>query len=75
MRVHGRGLGRYLHTQDTERLIDDVLLAALEKEGVPGAVSFDDPDTVIAIDSVDNRAGMALWTRDDLKRHPLLRPD
>ena len=75
VRVHGRGLGRYLHTQDAERLIDDALLAALEKEGVPGAVSFDDPDAVIAIDSVDNRAGMALWTRDDLKRHPLLRPD
>jgi len=34
-----------------------------------------DPDAVIAIDSVDHRAGMALWTRDDLKCHPLLRPD
>ena len=72
VRVHGRGLGRYLHTQDAERIID--LLTALEKEGVPGAVSFVDPDAVIAIDSVDHRAGMALWTRDDLKRHPLLRP-
>jgi hypothetical protein len=56
-------------------LIDDALLAALEKNGVPGSVSFDDPDAVLAIDSVDNRAGMALWTRDELKRHPLLRPD
>ena len=75
VRVHGRGLRRYLHTQDAERIIDDTLLAALEKEGVPGAVSFVEPDAVIAIDSVDDRAGMALWTRDDLKRHPLLRPD
>ena len=71
VRVHGRGFGRYLHTQDAERIIDDMLLTALEKEGV----SFVDPDAVIAIDSVDHRAGMALWTRDDLKRHPLLRPD
>jgi tRNA(Ser,Leu) C12 N-acetylase TAN1 len=75
VRVHGRGLGRYLHAQDAERLIDDALLAALEKEGVSGAVSFDDPDAVIAVDSVDGRAGLAFWTRDDLKRHPLLRPD
>ena len=75
MRVHGRAFGRYLHTQDAERIIDDMLLTALEKEGVPGAVSFVDPDAVIAIDSVDHRAGIALCTRDDLKCHPLLRPD
>ena len=75
VRVHGRGLGRYLHTQNAERIIDDAVLAALEKQDVPGLVLFNDPDAVIAIDSIDDRAGLALWTRDDLKRHPLLRPD
>jgi hypothetical protein len=73
VRVHGRGLRR--HCKRKTALIDDALLDALQKQGVPGAVSFDDPDAVIAIDSIDDRAGLALWTRDDLKRHSLLRPD
>jgi len=30
---------------------------------------------VIAIDTVDDRAGIGLWTREDLTRHHLLRPD
>jgi hypothetical protein len=47
----------------------------LEASGAPGTLSFSDPDAIIAIDSVDDRAGMSLWTREDLKRHPLLRPD
>jgi len=42
--------------------------------GQLGKVSFTDPDAVIAIDTVDDRAGMALWTREDLARHRLLRP-
>ena len=43
--------------------------------GTPGRISFTDPDAVIAIDTIDDRAGIALWTREDLARHRLLRPD
>ncbi len=75
VRVHGRGLRRHLHEQDAESLIDDALLDALQKGGVPGAVSFSDPDAIIAIDSIDGRAGMALWSREELQRYSLLRPD
>ena len=41
----------------------------------PRPISFKDPDAVIVIDTIDHRAGIALWTRDDLKHHRLLRPD
>jgi len=30
---------------------------------------------VIAIDTIDDRAGISLWAREDLARHRLLRPD
>jgi tRNA(Ser,Leu) C12 N-acetylase TAN1 len=34
------------------------------------------PDVaVIVIDTIDDRAGVSLWTREDLARHRLLRPD
>ena len=76
VRLHRRG-PRYddLGTQETERSLDEVVLGATTALGKPGKLSFTDPDVVIAIDTIDDRAGVALWTRDDLARHRLLRPD
>jgi tRNA(Ser,Leu) C12 N-acetylase TAN1 len=75
VRLHRRGDGHNLRTQDTERLFDDLLLGATVAAGAPCKISFTDPDMVIAIDTVDDRAGVALWTREDLARHRLLRPN
>lgn len=75
VRLHRRGARHDLPTPDTERFLDDALLDAMAAVGKPGKLSFTDPDVVIAIDTVDERAGMSLWTRDDLARHRLLRPD
>jgi tRNA(Ser,Leu) C12 N-acetylase TAN1 len=75
VRLHRRGARQDLRTPDTEKFLNDVVLAATTESGMPGRVSFTDPDIVVAIDTVDDRAGMALWTREDLARHRLLRPD
>ncbi len=75
VRVHRRGDRQDLRTPDAERLFDDLLLEATAAAGAPCKISFTDPDAVIAIDTVDDRAGVALWTREDLDRHRLLRPD
>jgi tRNA(Ser,Leu) C12 N-acetylase TAN1 len=75
VRFHRRGPRHDLPTPETERLLDDALLDALREAGTPGTLSFSDPDAVIAIDTIDDRAGISLWTREDLARHRLLRPD
>ena len=75
VRLHRRGAKIDLGTPDAERLFDDVVLEATAKAGAPAKVSFTDPDAVLAIDTIDDRAGLALWTREDLARHRLLRPD
>jgi tRNA(Ser,Leu) C12 N-acetylase TAN1 len=75
VRLHRRGARRDLLTPDAERFFDDVILEATTAAGAPGKISFTDPDAVIAIDTIDDRAGVALWTREDLARHRLLRPD
>ncbi len=75
VRFHRRGPRDDLRTPEIERLLDDTLLDALIEAGTPGIVSFSDPDAVIAIETIDDRAGLALWSRDDLARHHLLRPD
>ena len=76
VRFHRRGAACDLPTPDVERFLNDALLETLRRAGTPGSVSFSDPDAVIAVDTVDDRAGMGLWTRADLERHRLLlRPD
>jgi tRNA(Ser,Leu) C12 N-acetylase TAN1 len=75
VRFHRRGARHDLGTADTERSLDDAILDGLRERGTPATISFTDPDAVIAIDTIDERAGLALWTREDLARHRLLRPD
>lgn len=75
VRLHRRGPKYDLGTQQTEHLLNEIILNATTKLRASGKLSFTDPDTVIAIDTIDDRAGVALWTRDDLSRHRLLRPD
>lgn len=75
VRLRRRGQRQLLRSPDVERRLDEFLLEALEKAGTPGSISFGDPDAVIAIDTIDDRAGIAVWTRDELKRHSMLRPD
>jgi tRNA(Ser,Leu) C12 N-acetylase TAN1 len=75
VRLHRRGLHSEIHTQDVERHLDEFLLALLQQAGTPGSVSFTDPDAVIAVETIDDRAGVSLWMRTDLERHRLLRPD
>jgi tRNA(Ser,Leu) C12 N-acetylase TAN1 len=75
IRLHRRGAKHDLRSPDVERHLDDALLNTLAKAETPGRVSFTDPDAVIAIDTIDDRAGVGLWTREDLARHRLLRPD
>ncbi len=74
VRLHRRGCGHSLHAHEVEQYLDERILDALAQAGEPCKISFSDPDAVIAIDTVDDHAGIALWTRTDLARHRLLRP-
>jgi tRNA(Ser,Leu) C12 N-acetylase TAN1 len=69
-RMHRRGHHGDVHSNDVERAVDEALLAALAPAG---RIDFADPDVVIGLETVRDEAGMALWTRDDLTRWPLLR--
>jgi tRNA(Ser,Leu) C12 N-acetylase TAN1 len=75
VRLHRRGLKHNLRSQDVERDLGEALLEALKEAGTPGSLSFSDPDAVVAIDTIDERVWIGFWTREDLTRHRLLRPD
>jgi len=75
VRLRRRGTIHELRTQDTERLFNDAIVDATMQAATPSKISFTDPDAVIAIDTIDNRAGLAMWTREEFARFHLLRPD
>ncbi len=75
VRMRRRGFKGTLTSPEEERFLDEALLDALDAAGTPGSIAFDDPDAAIDIETVDNRAGMALWTRDELRRYPFLKVD
>jgi tRNA(Ser,Leu) C12 N-acetylase TAN1 len=64
-----------LSAQAEEQSLDDSILERLRELGQPGRIDFQDPDYVIDIETVGQRAGMSLWSRDDRKRFPFLRVD
>jgi tRNA(Ser,Leu) C12 N-acetylase TAN1 len=72
VRMHRRGFRGRLSSPHEEHVLDDELLDALARSGETGSLSFSDPDAILAIDTVGDRAGLALWTREELHRYPFL---
>lgn len=75
VRMHRRGLKGLLLSPVEERFLDEALLGALKDADRPGVIRFDDPDAIIDLETLDHRAGLALWTRADLARYPFLKPE
>ena len=75
VRLHRRGPILDLRTPDGERFFDEVVIAATSGAGMPARMSFSDPDVLIVVDTIDERAGLSIWTREELADHRLLRPD
>lgn len=75
VRMHRRGMKQHMSSQTEEQHLDGFLLEALAEAAAPGAITFDDPDAIVAVETIRHRAGFSLWTREDLKRYPFLRLD
>jgi tRNA(Ser,Leu) C12 N-acetylase TAN1 len=75
VRMHRRGFRGQLASQDIERKLARLLLERLEAAGTPGHVRFDDPDCVLVIETLGQRAGLALVTREQRARYPFLEPE
>ena len=72
VRMHRRGFKGRLVPHEQERRLGDVILAALAGSPVAAQVGFDDPDAVLVVETGGQRAGLAVWTRQDLERYPFL---
>jgi tRNA(Ser,Leu) C12 N-acetylase TAN1 len=75
VRMHRRGWKGRLETPAQERLIGEFLFEGLASAETPARVDFKDPDAILAVETLDTRGGMALWSREDLNRYPFLKLD
>jgi tRNA(Ser,Leu) C12 N-acetylase TAN1 len=77
VRLHRRSgdTSAKLRSHAEEVFLDNAILQHLREMGRPGRVRFEDPDYVIDIETVGPRAGMSIWSRDDLTRFPFLHID
>lgn len=72
VRMHRRGFKGKMSSQAEEQRLAEALLGALERAGTPGRVAFGDPDAILSVETVGGRAGLSLWTREELGRYPFL---
>lgn len=73
VRMHRRGFKERMTSPVEERFLDHTIIGRLQERGSDAEVSFDDPDLVLAVETVDHRAGVSLWTREELHAHPILK--
>ena len=71
MRLHGFK-GR-LSSHEEEKSLAEFLLERLQESGQPNRIILHDSDFVLVVVTVDQRAGVSLWSRDDGNRYPFLR--
>jgi len=75
LRMHRRGFKGKLSSMEEERFLDEFLLQKLWEAGKPGSIAFEDPDAIIALETVGTQAGLSLFNRDELQRYSLLHLD
>jgi tRNA(Ser,Leu) C12 N-acetylase TAN1 len=75
VRMHRRGFKGRLSSQQEEQWLAGWLIDELVKQGKTAYVDFADPDWILAMDTVGQRAGLSLWSREQLQRYPLLKLD
>lgn len=75
VRMHRRGFKGRLSSQQEEQWLAGWLLDELAEQDKTAYVDFADPDWILAMDTVGQRAGFSLWSREQLQRYPLLKLD
>ena len=73
VRMRRRGFKGRLSSMEEERFLDELILSNLDKLGNSGKITFEDPDYIVAVQSIGTKAGLSLWSREDLHRYEFLK--
>jgi tRNA(Ser,Leu) C12 N-acetylase TAN1 len=73
VRLERRGLKGRIVSPEAERALDGFVLEELGKAGKTAEVGFEHPDAVVVIETIGDRAGVGLLTREMLERYDFVR--
>ncbi len=73
VRMHRRGFKGKISTVEEERMLNEAILKSLEELGTPGHLNFEDPDAILAVETLGQQAGFSIWTREELNKYPFLK--
>jgi tRNA(Ser,Leu) C12 N-acetylase TAN1 len=73
VRLERRGLKGRIVSPEVERCLDACLLELAAETGNPARIDFDDPDTVLAVETIGDRCGIGVLTRELRARYPFVR--
>lgn len=69
------GFKSRLSTIEEEKFLGTYILEQLEQSGSPCKINFDNPDVIIAVETVAQQAGISIWSREDIEHYPILKLD
>jgi tRNA(Ser,Leu) C12 N-acetylase TAN1 len=72
VRMHRRGFRHRLSSQDEEQFLDHWLAEAVRATGETSRITFEDPDYILALETVGQDAGLSLWDREQRRRYAFL---
>lgn len=75
IRMHRRGLRGEVDSEKEERRLGEMAIEAVRENGSWCNVDFGDPDAVVAVETVGERGGLSLWSREELEKYPFLELD
>jgi len=73
VRAKRRGHKGEMSSLEIEKEISSFIFEELERAGKQAQVSFSDPDVVIIVETIANRAAVALITREMKEKYPLIK--
>jgi tRNA(Ser,Leu) C12 N-acetylase TAN1 len=75
VRLERRGHKGRIHSKNCEVGLGSHIYDRLASQSFRPVVTFDDPDVIVVVETIDDRAGIRLLTRDERKRYAFLRTD
>ena len=73
VRVKRRGHKGEMSSLEIEKEISGLIFETLEQAGKHARVSFNDPDIIIIVETIANRAALSVITREMKEKYPLIR--
>jgi tRNA(Ser,Leu) C12 N-acetylase TAN1 len=73
VRLERRGLKGQIVSPEVERELDGFILQTLQMSNKRGSIDFEDPDAVLVIETIGDRCGVGLLTREMMERYDFVR--